>query len=167
MTNTGVMKISVDRETATLHIEREFAAPVARVWEAYTNHELLDQWWAPKPWKAVTSRQDFREGGEWLYAMVSPEGEKHYGLMRYHKIDPLQRFSGEDAFCDENGAVNEAFPTAAWTNSFEDLGNATRVTIVSKYETMDQLDQVIKMGMKEGLTMAMDTLDELLQTLDA
>ena len=45
-----------------LQVVEEFDVPVAAVWEAWTTPELLDQWWAPKPWKAETKSMDFREG---------------------------------------------------------------------------------------------------------
>ena len=62
---------SVNKENNTINVKRVFAAALPLVWDAYTNSEILDQWWAPKPWKARTKTMDFREGGHWLYAMGS------------------------------------------------------------------------------------------------
>ena len=67
----------VDKENKTIHIRREFNVSLELVWQAWTTAGLLDQWWGPQPWRAETKTMDFREGGQWLYAMVSPEGEKH------------------------------------------------------------------------------------------
>lgn len=75
-----------------LKVERTFNAPIELVWRAWTEAELLDQWWAPKPWKSETSHMDFSEGGYRLYAMVGPEGEKHLGRTDYRSIDVHVQF---------------------------------------------------------------------------
>ena len=84
----------VNKENKTIHIKREFNADLELVWKAWTTAELLDRWWGPKPWKVETKTMDFREGGFWLYAMVSPEGEKHWSKANYisiNKKNPLPR----------------------------------------------------------------------------
>lgn len=93
----------VDKENNTIIVRREFAAKLRLVWDAYTKAELLDQWFAPKPWKAKTKTMDFREGGFWLYAMCGPNGEEHWGRMDYLKIQPLESYTGLDGFCDDKG----------------------------------------------------------------
>ncbi|WP_245957549.1 SRPBCC family protein [Chitinophaga flava] len=94
---------SVNKENKTITIKREFAAERPLVWDAYTKSELLDQWWAPKPWKARTQSMDFREGGRWLYAMVGPAGEEHWAVADYQTIIKHQQFIGVDAFTDADG----------------------------------------------------------------
>ncbi|MEP6705528.1 MAG: SRPBCC domain-containing protein, partial [Acidobacteriota bacterium] len=68
------MDFIVDKESKTVSITKEFAAELALVWDAYTTPELLDQWWAPKPFMSRTKVLDFKVGGRRFYAMVSPEG---------------------------------------------------------------------------------------------
>ncbi|HYG14458.1 MAG TPA: SRPBCC domain-containing protein, partial [Bacteroidia bacterium] len=77
MKNNLLMDFNVDKANRKIKVTREFAAPLSQVWEAWTNSQVLDQWWAPKPWKAKTKTMNFTEGGYWLYAMVGPEGEEH------------------------------------------------------------------------------------------
>ena len=72
------MDFIVDKQTKTVSITKEFAFELSLVWDAYTKPELLDQWWAPKPWKTRTKTMEFKAGGFWLYAMVGPEGEEHW-----------------------------------------------------------------------------------------
>lgn len=152
----------VDKENNTLTVNREFAAQPALVWAAYTQSELLDQWFAPKPWKAVTKHMDFREGGYWLYAMRGPEGEEHWGRMDYEKIEPITRYLGRDCFCDSEGNINEDLPRASWEATFSPLNEHTLVKTVVRYPSPAELETVINMGMKEGLSMAMEGLDEVL-----
>lgn len=165
MKSNLLMDFTVDKENATLNVKREFAAPVEQVWAAWTQSELLDQWWAPKPWKARTKTMDFREGGHWLYAMVGPEGEEHWARNDYKTITPLKGFSSQDAFCDEQGNINMDFPRAQWQSTFsEQADGVTLVTIVTKYDKPEDLEQILAMGMKEGFTAALENLDEVLKT---
>lgn len=154
----------VDREQLTIAIEREFAAPLALVWAAWTKPEILDQWVAPKPWHSETKTMEFKEGGHRLYAMVSPEGEKRWGREDYQKIDPQKSYSVFKTFCDENGAVTPGFPRSLWTHVFTDQGESTLVNIHIKYEDAAHLDMIIKVGFQEGITMGMANLDAYLES---
>jgi uncharacterized protein YndB with AHSA1/START domain len=156
---------SVDKENKTITVKREFAAPRALVWAAYTQPEILDQWWAPKPWRARTKTMDFREGGRWLYAMLGPEGEEHWGLAEYIAIDTEKKLVGLDAFADAEGNVNEELPRSKWEMTFSDQGSLTLVEFRITYDDLAQLETTIQMGFKEGLAIAMEGLDELLPSL--
>lgn len=163
MKTSLAMNFSVDKENSRVNVEREFAAPVGKVWAAWTQSELLDQWWAPRPWKARTKSMDFREGGTWLYAMVGPEGEEHWAKLDYKTINPQKSFSGIDAFCDENGTLNEEFARSTWTNTFTEADGSTTVSVVIQYDKYEDIEQIMQMGFKEGFTMALGNLDELLE----
>lgn len=154
---------SVDKNTLT--VTRTFDAPLKSVWRAWTDPELLDQWWAPSPWKSETKRMEFKEGGSRLYAMVGPKGEEHWGLTEYESIVEPEKFSGKDSFCDEEGNVNAALPVARFLNSFAGLPDQTEVTITTEYPSEEDLKKVIEMGMKEGLSSALDNLDRLLEAV--
>ena len=152
---------TTDKVNHTITIKREFAAERPLVWDAFTKSELLEKWFAPKPWRAETKSMDFREGGHWLYAMVSPEGEKHWGISFYKNINTQVSYTADDAFTDEEGTINKEMPQAKWDTSFSDNNGNTMVTIVIKYEDLAQLEATIKMGFKEGIGMSFENLDEL------
>jgi len=156
---------SVDRENKTITVQREFAAERTLVWAAYTKSEILDKWWAPKPWKAKTKTMDFRNGGHWLYAMVGPEGEEHWSRADYKNVATGESFTGIDAFTDKEGNINKEMPQSEWKVTFKDKGENTLVEMVISYPDLAQLEETIKMGFKEGLSMAMEGLDELLPSL--
>jgi uncharacterized protein YndB with AHSA1/START domain len=151
---------TVNKENNTVNVKREFAANLDLVWEAWTNPEILDQWWAPKPYRTETKSMDFKVGGSWFYSMISPEGEKHWCRADYKHIDLLKSYSGLDAFCDENGNINELMPRSLWNNMFNTKGEITEVEITIKYKSLEDLEMVIKLGFKEGFTMAMGNLDQ-------
>lgn len=161
MKNSLMIEFSVDKENNTIIVQREFAAQLPLVWDAFTKSEILDKWWAPRPWQARTKTMDFREGGYWHYAMVGPEGEEHWGMMRYKTIQPQKGFLATDVFADAEGNVNEALPQAKWQSTFEDKGTTTLVIFHTTYDDLAQLETVLQMGMQEGLTAAMEGLDEI------
>ncbi len=158
-------EIKIDKPKATFQAKREFSASVSLVWRAFTEPELLDQWWAPKPWKCETKSMDFKPKGKWEYDMVGPNGERHSAIQVFEEIVFEKFFSGIDAFTDELGQINESMPVAKWKNTFTPTENGTLVITEAKYPNTESLEFVLKMGMAEGLSMAHDNLDEVLQSL--
>lgn len=152
-------------EANILTVKRTFNSELPLVWRAWTEAELLDQWWAPKPWKSETSHMEFKQGGYRLYAMVSPDGQRHIGRTDYLTINFQSAFSGEDAFCDQQGKINTDLPVAKFKNQFQAEPGKTLVVVTTEYSSEEHLQQVMDMGMKEGLTMAYDNLDDLLKGL--
>lgn len=156
---TNVTKDSANRK---MTITRDFAAPRANVWAAYTQSNLLDQWWAPKPWKAVTKSMDFREGGRWHYYMAGPEGEKHWCFLDFTTIRAKDTFSGHDGFCDEQGNVNKEMPQMDIKNTFTDANGGTHVQVEVTFSTEEDMKKILEMGAAEGFSMALDNLEEVL-----
>ncbi|WP_312302178.1 SRPBCC domain-containing protein [Chryseobacterium sp.] len=108
---------------------------------------------------------NFTEGGMWLYAMVSPENEKLWCKADYEKIETLKSVTWLDAFCDENGKENTDKPRSHWTNIFSEENGITMVNITLQHDSYEDIETMIAMGFKEGLTMCLQNLDELLPTL--
>lgn len=152
----------VNREKNTLTVNREFNADRQLVWGCYTKSELLDQWFAPTPLKAKTKSMDFREGGHWHYAMVEPNGTEYWGWTEYITIKPIDYYTTLDAFSNEKGEINPDLPRAKWEVIFIDRGNNTLVKTVVTYNSLGDLEAVINMGMKDGLTSTLERLDALL-----
>ena len=153
---------SKDLEKKKIKVTREFNAPVNRVWRAWTVSEELDQWWAPKPWKANTQEMVFTEGGHWRYYMQGPEGERQYCRVDFQIIVPDRSYTALDAFCDENGVVNKEFPGMHWKVDFTPSGTGTKVEVEITFSKTEDLEKIIEMGFEEGFRMAHQNLDELL-----
>jgi uncharacterized protein YndB with AHSA1/START domain len=162
MIATKETAITKDMANKKLIITRDFDAPVENVWRAWTESNLLDLWWAPRPWKAVTKAMDFREGGMWLYYMAGPEGEKQWCRIDYEKIATNKFYTATDAFCDEHGNKTKELPAMHWRNEFSSTNTGTKVRIEITFENEADIDKIIEMGFKEGFTMALGNLDELL-----
>lgn len=155
-----------DKEKNTITIKREFAAKRQLVWDCHTKSELLDKWFAPKPFTTKTKSMQFKEGGHWIYAMVDPDGKEYWGRTEYVKINPIDGYQTRDAFADENGEANPDLPTAAWDVTFSDKENHTLVHTVVTYHSLEALETVLNMGMQEGLASTLEKLDELLLTIN-
>lgn len=153
---------SIDKENHSITVTREFDAKLPLVWDAYTTPDIIDKWWAPKPWKAKTKSMDFTNGGIWQYAMIGPDGEEHWALAKFDNIHHQKSYSGLDAFADADGKINTDMPQSRWEVEFTDKGETTWVVYHIVYDDLAQLEATIQMGFKEGLTMAMEGLDELL-----
>jgi uncharacterized glyoxalase superfamily protein PhnB/uncharacterized protein YndB with AHSA1/START domain len=158
-----LFNFTVNKEKNTIHVEREFAAGLDLIWDAWTKPELLDQWWAPAPYKTVTKTMDFREGGYWLFYMLSPAEEKFWSRVDFVKIDAKISYSGMDGFSDERGTLKPDMPRSRWTNVFRENDETTTVRITIQYEKLGDLEQVIAMGFKEGLTKTLANLDQYIE----
>lgn len=144
-------------------ITRQFEASQNQVWNAFTDSKILDQWWAPKPWKCNTKEQDFSVGGRWLYNMSGPNGEIHWSYLDYTAINPQNSYTGLDGFCDENGNQNPEFPSSEWKNEFTFENGICTVTSSCKYDKEETLQAYLKMGFLEGYEMGLNNLEELLK----
>lgn len=152
-----------DFEAKTVYVMKIYDADVSKVWDYFTKSELLDQWWAPKPWKCETKSQDFKEGGIWLYSMVGPEGERHYAQVKYGEIIEHRSFDGTDSFCDENGNINENFGQSMWLIGFTGVEEDTKVTVNIHFPTAEAMKQQVDMGFEEGFKMGLNQLEEILK----
>lgn len=158
-----IFDFTIDKSTNTVHVKREFAAEHALVWDAFTKQEVLDQWWAPKPWTSKTKSMEFKVGGRRLYAMVSPEGEEHWSIQDFTSIHPNKNFKFVDAFTDKDAVINKDFPSSEWDLNFSEQNGTTTVDIVIRHQTLAALEQIIQMGFKEGFTMTLNELEKLLK----
>lgn len=155
---------TVDKTTRTVVIKREFDANLSLVWDAFTKQEILDQWWAPKPWSSKTKVMDFKVGGRRFYAMVSPDGnDQHWSVQQYTSITPKTNFKFMSAFADKDENLN--LPGSDWDLTFNEQNGKTKVVISIYNESLERMEKMIEMGFKEGFTMTLNSLDELLPTL--
>lgn len=163
MKNDLQFDFTVDKATKTVLINREFAAELPLVWDAFTKAEILDQWVAPKPWSSKTKHMNFEVGGRRFYAMVSPEGLERWSVQEYTSITPKTNFKMYNTFADEN--ENRELPGSDWNHTFSEQNGITKVSISIFNESLERLEKMIEMGFKEGFTMSIYNLEHLLDTL--
>jgi uncharacterized protein YndB with AHSA1/START domain len=151
----------VDKATKSVFVTKEFDAELPLVWDAFTKKEILDQWWAPKPFASKTKIMDFKVGGRRFYAMVSPEGAENWQVQKYTSITPKTNFKYFSAFADKD--ENPSLPGSDWDLSFTEQGGITKVSIVIKNDSLERMEKMIEMGFREGFTMTLNYLEEVLK----
>ena len=164
MTDKNQMQLTKDLPNKKITVTRMFDASPDQVWRAWTESALLDQWWAPQPWKAETKSHDFKVGGYWLYAMVGPNGEKHWSRVDYTAINAPHVLEFKDSFCDENGKQTNELPAMQWKNEFLPATNGTKVVVTIVFKNESDLQKIVEMGFEAGFTAALGNLNNYLST---
>jgi uncharacterized protein YndB with AHSA1/START domain len=161
--NDLLFDFTLDKSKKTAFINREFDADLSLVWDAFTKQEILDQWWAPKPYASKTKVMNFKVGGRRFYAMVSPEGQERWSIQKYTSISPKTNFKFLNAFADKD--ENPELPGSDWDLSFSEENGKTKVSVSIYNESLERMEKMIEMGFKEGFTMTLKSLEDLLATL--
>jgi uncharacterized protein YndB with AHSA1/START domain len=162
--NHLLFDFTVDKTTHTVYVNRAFAAELPLVWAAFTQQEILDQWWAPKPWVSKTKTMDFKEGGRRFYAMVGPQGEEHWAVERFTSITPTTDLKWVSTFADKDENINTQFPSSEWHLHFSEENGTTTVRIAIKHQSLADIEMHLQMGFQQGFTMTLNELESLLQT---
>lgn len=160
-----VTDVITDPENLTMTVIADFAAPVERVWSAYSDPRQLERFWGPPGWPATFTAWDHTVGGRAVYTMNGPRGERSSGSWEFLAIEAPHRFEVIDSFVDDEGTPLEGFPAMRMTFGFEATEDGTRMVSTSHFDSVEALEQVVAMGAIEGTRMAMAQLDAVLQDL--
>ena len=160
MTATAVQK---DPEALSLTITAEFGASAQRIWQLWADPRLLERWWGPPIYPATVDSHDLRPGGRVAYHMTGPEGDQPRGFWEIVETDPPRRLIFRDGFANDDGSPNPAFPMSTARVTIEELGGGiTPMSIRSTFASIAAMEQVLAMGMEEGLTQAVGQIDAIL-----
>jgi uncharacterized protein YndB with AHSA1/START domain len=162
-----VTSVTTEPEELTMTLVAEFPVPVERLWRAFADPRKLERFWGPPGYPATFDTYDLRPGGTSHYWMTSPQGERFHGRWDFVEVEEPNRIVVLDSFADAQGEVDPAIPTGRMTLTFESTPGGSRFTAVSASPTAEALEQVLAMGQAEGMRMAMDQLDAVLQDLRA
>lgn len=160
MTVTNVHK---DPETLTMRITAEFDAPIKRAWELWEDPRLLERWWGPPMYPATVVDHDLRPGGVVSYFMTGPEGDKPAGWWRVLVVDAPHRLEFEDGFGEDAANPNPDVPVMViGVDLSERPEGGTRMIIETRFPSLAAMEQIMAMGMEEGMTLAIGQIDGLL-----
>lgn len=157
-----IIEIQKDPVALTMTVVAQFAAPVARVWAAYVDPRQLERFWGPPQWPATFVRHDFVVGGRSEYHMTGPDGAKSSGFWEFLTVDPPHSFEVRDGFLGESGAPAAEMPTMRMRFAFEPHAGGTRMVTVTTFPSLQALEQLLGMGMEEGMKAAMGQIDAVL-----
>jgi len=158
----SVISSTKNLEALSLTLVAEFNAGVERVWQLWEDPRQLERWWGPPTYPATFETFDFEPGGKAGYYMTGPEGEKPRGWWRFTAIQAPNRLEFDDGFADDDGAPVEAVGTGHATVTLEEIGDRTRMTILSTFESEEQMNTMVEMGMEEGMKDAVGQIDAII-----
>ncbi|HEY7524748.1 MAG TPA: SRPBCC domain-containing protein [Candidatus Limnocylindrales bacterium] len=160
MTVTAIRK---DPQALTMAIDAEFDAPPDRIWQLWADPRQLERWWGPPTYPATFTRHDLAPGSRVEYHMTGPEGDQPRGYWDIVAVDPPRSLVFRDGFANDDGSPNTALPANQARVTIEDLGGGrSRMTIFSTFASTEAMEQVLAMGMEEGLRDAVGQIDGIL-----
>lgn len=158
-----MIEISKDVENLTVTFTAEFPAAAERVWQVWQDPRQLERWWGPPTWPATFDRHDFVPGGESRYYMTGPGGEKAHGWWRMVTVEAPRRIEFEDGFADQQGQPADTVAPVRTVVTLEPAaGGGTRMVTVATFADAGHLEQLEKVGMEEGMRLAMGQIDAVL-----
>ena len=159
MTVTAVRK---DPQVLTMTIEAEFDASPERIWQLWADPRQLERWWGPPTYPATFTEHDLTPGGYTAYHMTGPEGDQPKGWWQIVEADEPHHLSFRDGFRNDDGTKNPDMPENMFDVTIETIDSGSRMTIESRFPTLEALEQLLAMGMEEGLTQAVGQIDAIL-----
>ena len=150
---------TVDREAREIRMERIFDAPRELVWKVWTNPDLIPKWWGPKTLVTTVDEMDLRPGGRWRFLQRDPNGMEYAFNGVYREIVPPERIVATFNF-EPIGPGHELVEVV----TFEEQDGKTKMTSKALYNTIEDLEGMLKSGMEEGANETMDRFAELLIT---
>jgi uncharacterized protein YndB with AHSA1/START domain len=162
-----ITSVSSDPAALTLTVVADYPVPVERLWDAYADPRQLERFWGPEQWPATFTRHDMAVGGESRYYMTGPDGAMSRGWFRFLVVDPLKKIEVEDGFSDETGNPNPMMPTMRMVFAFASTVGGSRFTSVTRFPSLEAMEQLVNMGMMEGMKSAMGQIDALLADLQS
>ena len=160
-----ITDISSDPHALTMTVVADYPVPLERLWDAYADPRQLERFWGPKEWPATFTRHDMARGGQSNYFMTGPDGTKAGGWFRFISVEPMKRIEVEDGFGDNADAPAEGMPTMHMVFNFETTSNGSRQTTVTTFPSVEAMEQLVNMGMMEGMKSAMAQIDDVLADL--
>lgn len=160
-----VTSVDTDPEALTLTVIADFTAPVRRLWDAYLDPRQLGRFWGPPGYPATFTRHDGFVGGLSNYYMTGPEGERYHGYWRWMAVDEGRSFEVRDGFANDDGTPNTELPEGRMVIEFTETALGSRVSVISHFGSVEEMEQLIEMGQVEGMREAMGQMDDVLADL--
>ena len=162
-----VTSLTRDAEALTLTVVADFAVSRQRLWDAYVDARQIEKFWGPPTYPSTFTRHDAFAGGRSHYTMTGPEGDQHGGYWVWESVDAPRQFVVTDGFADLEGNPVESMPVMRAEFAFDETPTGSRLTVTSTFASAEQLEQVVAMGMEEGLQESMSQIDAVLASFAA
>ncbi|GGH43290.1 SRPBCC family protein [Microbacterium album] len=160
-----VTSVEKDLDSLTMTIVADFPVPVRRLWDAYADPRQIERFWGPPTWPATFTRHDLYPGGRSEYYMTGPDGERSGGYWEYLAVEEGRSFEVRDGFAGPDGEPNAEMPSMRMVFVFSETDEGSRLTTTTYFGSLEELEQLVGMGMEEGTKAAMAQIDDVLADL--
>jgi uncharacterized protein YndB with AHSA1/START domain len=158
----SVTSIDKDLDSLTMTLVADFDAPAERVWELFADPRKLERWWGPPTHPATVKEHELKAGGGVTYFMTGPEGDQHHGWWRISSVDPPKSLEFVDGFADEDGTPNDDMPSMTMRMELTSGESGTRMELRSTFNSREQMEEMVEMGMEEGIREGAGQMDAIL-----
>jgi uncharacterized protein YndB with AHSA1/START domain len=158
-----VTAVTRNAEALTLTITTELDATPDRVWQLWADPRQLERWWGPPTYPATFTEHDLAPGGRVAYYMTGPEGDRPHGYWEVVEADAPRSLVLRDGLAHEDGSPDPEFPITGMRVRIEEIGGGrSRMSIESRFPSVAAMEQMLAMGMEQGLTEAVGQIDAIL-----
>lgn len=160
-----ITSVDKDPQALTMTVIADVPVTVQRLWDAYADPRQLERFWGPEGWPATFTRHDMAPGGQSRYYMTGPDGQRSPGYWEFLAVDPGRSFEVRDGFLDDDGKPNDEMPSMRMVYTFEATESGARMVSTTHFNSAAELEQLLSMGMEEGLTSAIGQMDAVVAEL--
>ncbi|MET0520844.1 MAG: SRPBCC domain-containing protein [Jiangellaceae bacterium] len=158
----SVTSVDKNLDSLTITLVADFDAPIERVWQLWADPRKLERWWGPPSYPATVEKHDLTPGGDVTYFMTGPDGDQPRGWWRVTSVNPPKSLEFTDGFANQDGTPNADMPITRVHMQLTEHGGGTRMELRSVFESREQMEQLVSMGVVEGLQQAVGQMDGLL-----
>lgn len=162
-----ITDITSDPDALTLTVVGDYGVPVERLWQAWSDPRQIERFWGPPTWPATFTRHDMAEGGRSEYFMTGPDGDRSAGYWTFDSVDAGRSFKVVDGFAADDGSPNDEMPTMTIDVRFESTDTGSRFVSVTTFPSVETMDQLVEMGMREGMEAALGQMGDVLADLSS
>lgn len=163
-----ITTVTSDPKALTLTLVGEYPVPVERLWQAWADPRQLERFWGPEVFPATFTRHDMAVGVESHYYMTGLDGQRTPNCYWHFKhVEAPHRLEVINGFAREDYSPDDAMPSMRMVFSFEATPTGSRVTTVTSFPSLAAMEQLVEMGMMEGMKSAVGQLDATLADLAA
>ncbi len=162
-----VLNTVKDPDKLTMTMVAQFDASPEQVWEVWQDARKLERWWGPPTYPATFTRHELVVGGQSRYFMTGPAGEKSRGWWRIDGIDRPRGIEFANGLAGEDGEPTPEIEPMAGRMVLEEQDGGTRMTVVTTFTDVEQMQKMLSMGMQEGMAAAIGQIDALLVPVPA
>jgi uncharacterized protein YndB with AHSA1/START domain len=159
----SVTSVEKDTVSLTMTVTAELDATVERAWQLWADPSQFEQWWGPPGYPATVVDYDLRPGGRITFFMSGTEGERHDSTWEVVAADPPRHLELRDVDVDDDGRPNDGNAITAMIITIDGRdGGGAEMTIRTRFDSQAGMEEVLAMGIEEGMRTVFSQIEAVL-----